>query len=108
MSGNGLIQKSGDETLYRAQTAAKLAGVSVQTLRMYRRHGLVPALFDSRTQRYAAGDVQWLCCIRELIHVNKISIAALKKLLEYAPCWEIKNCLAVQTTPCARLQNIGK
>lgn len=78
--------------LYTMAEAAKLLGTSSQTLIMYRKHGLVSPRRTGRSRLFSTNDIKWLRCVRELIHVDKISIEALKKLLEYAPCWEIKNC----------------
>ena len=85
--------------------AAKLVGTTTQTLVMYRKHGLVFPLHNGRNRLFSTNDVKWLRCVRELIHINKISIEALKKLLEYAPCWEIKNCPGEQLASCTRLKD---
>ncbi len=54
---------------------------------------------------FSERDIKWLRCVRELIHVDKISIEALKKLLEYAPCWEIKHCPSEQLANCRGLKD---
>jgi MerR family transcriptional regulator/heat shock protein HspR len=85
--------------------AAKLVGTTTQTLVMYRKRGLVFPLQNGRNRLFSTSDIQWLRCIRELIHVDKISIEALKKLLEYAHCWEIKKCPGEQFACCKRLRD---
>ena len=102
--GIGISQTKG-EPLYTMTEAAKLLGSSTQTLICYRKHGLVFPVQNGRSPLFSANDVKWLRCVRELIHVNKFSIEALKKLLEYAPCWEIKNCTSEQRSSHVRLQN---
>lgn len=72
--------------------AAGLVEVSAQTLRHYEKLGIVFPRFDGKTRLYSAQDIKWLRCLRELIHGRKLSIGALKKLIEKAPCREIKNC----------------
>lgn len=93
------------EPLYTMTEAAKLLGTSTQTLIIYRKHGLVFPVRNGRGQLFSTNDIKWLRCVRELIHVNKFSIEALKKLLEYAPCWEIKNCPGEQLANCMRLKD---
>ncbi len=93
------------EPLYTMTEAAKLVGTSTQTLIMYRKRGLVFPLQNGRNRLFSTNDIKWLRCVRELIHVGKISIEALKKLLEYAPCWEIKNCPGEQLASCMRLKD---
>lgn len=103
--GLGISQIKG-EPLYSMTEAAKLLGSSTQTLICYRKHGLVFPVQNGRRPLFSANDVKWLRCVRELIHVNKFSIEALKKLLEYAPCWEIKNCTSEQRASHVELQNV--
>ena len=38
------------------------------------------------------GDIEWVRCLRNLIHEEGISIPGVKKLLELTPCWDIKDC----------------
>ncbi len=82
--------------------AAKHVGTSRQTLIIYRKCKLVFPLTKGRSPLFSADDLQWMRCVRELIHVNKISIAAVKKLIEYAPCWEIKKCPDERRAYCTR------
>ena len=90
------------EPLYTMGMAAKLVGMTAQTLRLYEMHGLLLPTRVRRNRFYTDNDIRWIRCVRELIHVNKISIEALKKLIEYAPCWEIKNCLGEQRAHCIK------
>ena len=68
---------------------ADLLGVTEQTLRLYESHGLVKPARRNRERYYCVGDVQWLECLRHLIHTEKVSIEGVKRLLRFAPCWEI-------------------
>ena len=68
--------------------AARL-GVTEQTLRLYEVHGLVKPGRRGRDRAYSPGDIQWLACLRRLIHVEKVSIEGVKRLLRFAPCWKI-------------------
>ncbi len=68
---------------------ADLLGVTEQTLRLYELQGLVKPARRNRERYYCAGDIQWLECLRRLIHREKVSIEGVKRLLRFAPCWEI-------------------
>lgn len=78
--------------LYPISIAAELVGATDQTLRLYEKHGLVTPARRNKNRYYSQNDIKWIVCVRTLIHDKKISIEGVKKLLEYAPCWEIKEC----------------
>ena len=79
---------------------ADLLGVTEQTLRLYESQGLIKPARRSRERYYCAGDVQWLECLRHLVHAEKVSIAGVKRLLHFAPCWDITG--FVQERPCGQ------
>ncbi len=84
------IGPSGDPgACFPIGVVADLLGVTEQTLRLYEAHGLVKPARRNRERYYCAGDVQWLECLRRLIHREKVSIEGVKRLLHFAPCWEI-------------------
>lgn len=78
--------------LYPISIAAELIGTTDQTLRLYEKHGLITPTRRNKNRFYSDNDIKWLKCARQLIHEKKISIEGVKKLLEYAPCWEIQGC----------------
>ncbi len=100
--GSDISQIDG-ERFYTMDEAAKCVGTSRQTLIIYRKRKLVFPQTKGKSPLFSSDDIQWMRCVQELIHVNKISIAAVKKLIEYAPCWEIKKCPDVQRAYCTRL-----
>ena len=81
-----------DMPLYPIGIVAELMGTTDQTLRLYEKHGLIKPARRNKNRFYSENDIKWLRCVRELIHNKKISIEGIKRLLEYAPCWEITNC----------------
>jgi len=89
-----------DAPLYTMGVAAKLVGTTAQTLRLYEKHGLILPARQRRNRLFTENDIKWLRCLRELIHARKISIEGIKKLLDYAPCWEIKNCPDARRNVC--------
>ena len=78
--------------LYPIGIAAELLGTTDQTLRLYEKHGLVLPARRNKNRFYSDNDIKLLRCVRELIHSKKISIEGVKRLLEYAPCWDIQGC----------------
>ena len=81
-----------DIPLYPIGIVAELVGTTDQTLRLYEKHGLITPARRNKNRYYSENDIKWIRCIRELIHTKKISIQGIKKLLEYAPCWELTQC----------------
>ena len=78
--------------LYPIGIVSELIGTTDQTLRLYEKHGLITPARRNKNRFYSENDIKWIKCLRDLIHVRKISIEGIKKLLEYAPCWEITGC----------------
>jgi len=78
--------------LFPIGVAAELVGTTDQTLRLYEKHGLIKPARRNKNRFYSENDIKWLRCLRDLIHEKKISIEGVKKLLNYASCWEIMDC----------------
>ncbi|MBF0505945.1 MAG: MerR family transcriptional regulator [Nitrospirae bacterium] len=94
--------------LYPIGIAAELIGTTEQTLRLYEKHGLIKPARRNKRRHYSDNDIKWLTCVRDLIHIKKISIEGIKKLLGYAPCWEITACREEQRTRCTAHVNKSK
>ncbi len=77
---------------YSIGVAAKLIGTSAQTLRLYEKHGLIKPARRNRNRFYSENDLKWIQCLRDLMHNKRISIEGIKRLLDYAPCWELTQC----------------
>ena len=89
-----------DMPLYPIGVVAELIGITEQTLRLYEKHGLILPARRNKNRYYSENNIKWLTCIRDLIHKKKISIEGIKKLLEYAPCWEITDCAETAKSKC--------
>jgi MerR family transcriptional regulator/heat shock protein HspR len=87
--------------LYPIGIVAELVGTTDQTLRLYEKHGLISPARRNKNRYYSENDIKWIRCIRELIHTKKISIQGIKKLLEYAPCWELTGCTEDRKKKCS-------
>ncbi|MBI5741505.1 MAG: MerR family transcriptional regulator [Nitrospirae bacterium] len=87
--------------LYPIGVMAELAGITEQTLRLYEKHDLITPARRNKNRYYSENDINWLKCLRDLIHIKKISIEGIKKLLDYAPCWEINDCPEERRQQCS-------
>jgi len=87
--------------LYPIGIAAELVGTTDQTLRLYEKQGLIKPARRNKNRFYSENDIKWMRCLRELIHNKKISIEGIKKLLEYAPCWELTECSEERKNKCS-------
>lgn len=87
-----LMQKTG-QRLYTIGEAADLIGVSVPTIRMYEREGLIiPLRKASRHRLFAEQDLRRIRNLRRSINTEKVSIAELRRMMAAIPCWKIMNC----------------
>jgi len=96
--------------VYTIGTAAEILGVHPRTLRLYEDGGLLRPARKNNRRFYTTNDLQWIGCIRYLIHEKGLNQEGLRRLLARIPCWEINhcssetmdNCRAVSdwTTPC--------
>ena len=108
-----MVKNSTDEgrenrSLYPIGVVAELIGITEQTLRLYEKHGLIRPARRNKRRHYSDNDIKWLICVRDLIHGKKISIEGIKKLLLYAPCWEITGCPEGKKTMCTAHVNKSK
>ena len=82
-----------EEPVFSISTAAKLLGISIPTLRMYEKEGLIlPFKKKSHQRLYSEADLERIRCIREAINGKKISINGIKAIYSLIPCWEIVQC----------------
>jgi MerR family transcriptional regulator/heat shock protein HspR len=97
---SALMQKTG-QRLYTIGEAADLIGVSVPTIRMYEREGLIiPLRKASRHRLFAEADLRRIQHLRKFINADKVSIAALRKTMAEIPCWKIMNCPETARATC--------
>jgi len=90
-----------DTPLYTISIAAGLLGVSVQTLRMYEREGLIiPFKKESNQRLYSERDLERLRCVRATINEEKISIEGIKRILSLIPCWAVLGCSEKDRSNC--------
>ncbi len=101
-----MTQKNQDKPLYSIGTAARILGVSVQTLRLYENEGLIITTKSDGNQRiYSESDIERLRCIRKAINEDKISIGGMKQLHGMIPCWDIIKCSSEERGVCPAFSN---
>lgn len=83
---------SKDMPVYTIGVASRLLDVHPRTLRIYENEGLIKPHRQGSRRLYSPNDVQWITCLRSLIHEQGISIPGIKKLLRFATCYEIADC----------------
>jgi MerR family transcriptional regulator/heat shock protein HspR len=87
--------------VFTISAAAKILNISVHTLRMYEREGLIIPYKKSTNHRlYSHSDIERLRCIRRAINEMKISIAGIKTIQSMIPCWKIKGCTEEKRSHC--------
>jgi MerR family transcriptional regulator/heat shock protein HspR len=102
-----MMQKTG-QRLYTIGEAADLIGVSVPTIRMYEREGLIiPLRKASRHRLFAEGDLERIRSIRRTINTEKVSIAGIRRLMSLVPCWKMNGCSEDAKGSCPRLAYDG-
>lgn len=86
--------------VYSIGVAAQLLNVHPRTLRIYEEEGLIKPARNGNRRIFSQNNLTWITCIRKMIHDEGISIPGIKKLLRYAPCWEITDCPREVCEPC--------
>ena len=81
-----------NKALFTIGLVAEMLNVHPRTLRSYEEKGLINPIRKGAWRYYTMRDVQWIECLRDMIHSHGVSINAVKKLLAYTPCWNIVDC----------------
>ena len=95
-----------DVPLYSISTAARILKISVHTLRLYEKEGLIiPFRKETGHRLYSRADIERIKCIRESINRKKISIEGIKTIYSLIPCWSIINCADKDRKNCEAFTN---
>ncbi len=82
-----------NDPIYTISSAAKILEVSVYTLRMYEREGLIiPFRKDSNQRLYSEMDIERVKCIKRTITEDRMTIEGMRRTLALLPCWSIVQC----------------
>ena len=96
-----------DKAVFTIGVAAKMLEVHPRTLRSYEEEGLIRPRRKGTWRYYTMDDIHWVECLRDMIHQSGISIAAIKKLLQYTPCWNIADCPFAKRKNCTAFMANG-
>jgi MerR family transcriptional regulator/heat shock protein HspR len=86
--------------LYTIGTAAELLDVHPRTLRLYEQAGLLRPARRNNRRFYSNNDLNWIRCVRYLIHKKGLNQEGLRRLLAHMPCWEIRGCSQEDAANC--------
>ena len=76
------MTNNSNDPIFTISNAAKLLNISVHTLRMYEREGLILPYRKSSNQRlYSQMDLERVRCIQKTINEDKINIEGLRRIL---------------------------
>jgi len=93
--------KGYDETTLSISQVAERLNISVETIRLYERRGLVLTSKTEGNQRiFSESDVERIECIRNAINEKKISIEGIRRMQSLIPCWKIVKCPGEQRDNC--------
>lgn len=81
-----------DKAFFTIGRAAEMLEIHPRTLRNYEEAGLISPLRKGAWRYYSLRDIQWIECLREMVHEHGVSLNGVKKLLKFTPCWNIINC----------------
>ncbi len=98
---------SDDKAIFTIGVAAKMLEVHPRTLRIYEQEGLIRPIRKGKWRYFNMDDIKWVECLRSMIHEQGISIAAIKKLLIYTPCWNITDCSFDKRKLCTAFMSSG-
>jgi len=89
------------DPIYTISNAANILDISVYTLRMYEREGLlIPFRKKSNQRLYSNQDIERIRCIQKTINEDKINIEGMRRVLALLPCWAIVKCSKMDRDKC--------
>lgn len=85
---------------------ARQLELSVETIRMYEREGLLLIYKTESGQRlFNPTDVHWITCIRRLITERGLNLEGIRRMLALLPCWELQGCSTADRESCPAYLN---
>jgi len=91
--------------VYTIGTAAEILGVHPRTLRLYEDGGLIRPARKNNRRFYSESDLEWIGCVRYLIHAKGLNQEGLRRLLALIPCSQIVGCAPETKARCAATTN---
>lgn len=101
----GAPAETGTRT-YSIGEAADILGISIQSLRLYERLGLiVPLRRSSRHRRYTESDIERVRCLRRALDRTQVTLDSIVTVFSRLRCWEIMGCTAEERENCPAFHN---
>ena len=96
--------------IYPISVAAKFLEVHTRTLIKYENEGLIkPARNPQNNHRlFSKTDLQWIECIRKIVHKEGINLKSIKYMLTRIPCWSLKRCRISKREKCSAFKHFTK
>ena len=94
--------------VYPMGVAAEILNLHPRTLRIYEAEGLIKPQRQGGKRMFSKTDLERIECLRKLIHEENISIQGIKKLLDFTPCWKLKDCPKDKRSKCCELSGKKK
>ena len=95
--------------LFTISAAATILKISIPTLRLYEKEGLIiPYKSDSNQRMYSKIDLERVECIRRAIKKEKISINGIKTIYSLIPCWDLVKCSEKDREKCSAYNETHK
>jgi MerR family transcriptional regulator/heat shock protein HspR len=89
---------------YKIGEVARMLEISVETIRMYEREGiLLVEKTESGQRQFSEDDLLWIGCIRRLIKEKGLNIEGIRRLLALLPCWNLRPCSDEERKICPAL-----
>lgn len=90
-----------NKSSYAIGKIAQKLEVSVETIRMYERGGiLLVNRGESGRRVFDDSDMYWLGCVRRLIKEERLNLEGIRRLLALLPCWDLRPCQEVEKNNC--------
>lgn len=95
-----------DPNYHKIGKVARAMEISVPTLRMYEREGiLIPVKSGGGTRYFNDEDVVWIRCIRRMINELGLNIEGIRRLLAMIPCWDLTQCANYKSGACRAMMD---
>ena len=87
--------------MYLIGEVSRKVNLSQKRIREYEDEGFISPIRNSSTnnRNYSEFDINQIKQIKKLIHKHGLTVACLKTLLNFAPCWKIFDCNKTEKCP---------
>ena len=99
-------QRSITEPVYTIGLAAEKVDLSVHSLRLYEREGLIiPYKTPTGRRFYSDLELEKVRCIKKMIQEEGLNFEGIRRLLALVPCWKFRKCSEKKRKSCAAVKS---